>query len=416
MISALRLSFFVFVSITAFAQKQNSTPSVLLVSFDGFRYDYIDKHDLKNFKAFRENGSSADGLIPAYPSLTFANHYAIVTGMYPSNNGLVDNSFYDSALNVTYTISNRELVSNPVFYGGTPLWTLARQAGMKTASYFWVGSEVSDESKRPDKFFVYDVKTSFITRADSVISWLNQKENDRPRLITLYFNEPDHVAHETGPNSPETHAILLKMDSVLGYLMDGVRKVKAPVNTILVSDHGMAELKSVNETFVFCDELYDVKSKKVRTVVSSALAHLYIDDQPALDSMYSLLKSKAHNYKVYKRSELPKHLNYGSNYRIGDLVMIAEPQHYIRFADRKGNTRLRAGGNFGVHGFDPTVVTEMRGIFLAQGPQVKKGVKLGLVRNIDIYPFVAKILNLPLPEIDGDPKALEKLHVGKNAK
>jgi predicted AlkP superfamily pyrophosphatase or phosphodiesterase len=412
MISKFRLVlFFVLASVASFAQKQKSSPSVLLVSFDGFRYDYIDKHNLKNFKAFRASGSSAEGLIPAYPSLTFANHYAIVTGTYPSTNGLVDNSFYDSILNVTYTISNRELVSNPAFYGGTPLWTLAKQSGMKTASYFWVGSEINDEARRPDKFFPYDVKTGFNTRVDSVVSWLNKKDSERPRLITLYFNEPDHVSHETGPNSAETHAILLKMDSVLGYLMDGIKKTRAPVNTILVSDHGMAELKSVDETFVFCDELYDVKSKKVRTVVSSALAHLYIDDQPALDSMYNLLKSKEKNFKVYKRNELPKHLNYGNNYRIGDLVMIAEPQHYIRFNDRKGNARSRTGGNFGVHGYDPTAVTEMRGIFLAQGPQVKKGQRLGLVKNVDIYPFVAKILGLTVPKNDGDPKTLEKIYL-----
>lgn len=395
------------------ALAQANAPTVLLVSFDGFRYDYVDKHDLRNFKAFRENGAAAEGLIPCYPSLTFPNHYSIVTGMRPEHHGLVDNAFYDSALNISYAIANRQTVGDARFYGGTPLWTLAKQAGMKTASYFWVGTEVTDPARRPDIYHLYDAKVDFKTRVDSVLSWLGRSGKARPNFITLYFNEPDHVSHESGPNSPETHAMLLKMDSVLGYLVEGVKKVKAPVNTILVSDHGMAELLMANETFVFLDELYDVQTKKFKTIVSSSLAHLYIDDTHTLDSMYMLLKSKEDRYKIYKKNELPAHLGYGHHYRIGDLVMIANPQHYIRHSNRKENVQhSRTRQHFGVHGFDPTVVTDMRGIFFAQGPQVKKGEKLGLVRNIDIYPFIAQILHLPVPPIDGDAKALEKIRVG----
>ena len=388
---------------------QNSEPSVLLISFDGFRHDYIDKHDLKNFKAFRAKGAYAEALIPCYPSLTFPNHYSIVTGMRPSTHGLVDNSFYDSALNKQYSISNREVVEDGRFYGGTPLWTLAKKSGLKTASYFWVGSEISDPSRQPDKYFLYDVKVPFKTRVDSVLAWLNKKDSERPRLVTLYFSEPDHTSHETGPNSGETHEVLLKMDSILGYLTQGLGKVKAPVNTIIVSDHGMAELTMEDETFVFLDELYDVRSKKIRTVLGSSQAHLYIDDKHTLDSMYTLLKSKEKQFTVYRRKELPKHLQY-DHYRIGDLVMMAAPKHVVRLADRKANAqKMEKGSRFGVHGYDPTVVTDVRGIFLAQGPQIKQGEKLGLVRNIDVYPLVARILGLTIPKIDGDPKALEKI-------
>jgi len=391
---------------TSFSQ---TPPSVLLVSFDGFRYDYIDKHDLKNFKAFRAGGVSAEGLIPCYPSLTFANHYSIVTGMLPASHGLVDNTFYDSVSNVVYTTANRKAVSDPQYYGGTPLWMLAKKAGMKSASYFWVGTEITDRSMAPDITYPYDGKVPFKTRVDSVLAWLNRNDNERPRLITLYFSEPDHTSHESGPNSPENHATLLKMDSVLGYLVAGVKKVNTPVNTIIVSDHGMAELVHDDKTFVYLDELYDIKSSKVKTVVSSAIAHLYVNEKPALDSMYALLKSKEDRFKVYRRNDLPKHLKY-NHYRIGDLVLMSEPTFYIRHSGRKNANRSRQGLHFGVHGFDPTVVTDMRGIFLAQGPQIKHGQPLGLVRNIDIYPLVAKILGLTLPKIDGDPKALEKIY------
>jgi predicted AlkP superfamily pyrophosphatase or phosphodiesterase len=406
--------FFLLLAAATFATAQQAPPSVLLISFDGFRHDYIDKHDLKNFKAFRANGVSAEGLIPCYPSLTFPNHYSIVTGMRPANHGLVDNSFYDSAFNISYTIGNMAAVSDGRFYGGKPLWTLAREAGMKTASFFWVGSEIADPSRRPDITVPYDGKVSFKTRIDSVLAWLGRKDRERPRFISLYFSEPDHESHETGPNSPENIRVLQTMDSLLGYLSQGLKKIGAPVNTILVSDHGMSELVMADETFVFVDELYDVGSKKVRTVVSSTLAHLYIDDKKTLDSMYTLLKGKEDRFKVYRRNELPKQLQYGRHYRIGDLVMMANPAHNIRRSDRKTYMqRGKPGAFFGVHGFDPTMVADMRGLFLAQGPNLRKGEKLGLVRNIDIYPLVVRILGLKLPPIDGDPKALKKIYIGR---
>jgi alkaline phosphatase D len=284
---------------------------------------------------------------------------------------------------------------------------------MKTASYFWVGSEVNDASIAPDIHFRYDGKVPFRTRVDSVLAWLRRNDAERPRLITLYFHEPDHTSHETGPSSPETHAVLLKMDSILGYLMSGMEEVKAPVNTILVSDHGMAELAREDKTFVFLDELYDVRSPTVKTVLSSALVHLYIDDKYELDSMYSLLKSKEDRFRVYKRKELPKHLKY-DHYRIGDLVLMAEPYYYFRHSGRRIATQHpREGAHFGVHGYDPTVVKDMRGIFLARGPQIKKGRRVGPVRNIDIYPLIARILGLSLPPIDGDPDALESIYAGR---
>jgi len=392
---------------------QPGSPTVLLVSFDGMRFDYIDKHDLKNFKAFRAAGTAAEAIIPCYPSLTFPNHYSIVTGMRPGHHGLVDNNFYDSATSVTYSIRNRDAGADIRYYGGTPLWTLARLAGLKSASFFWVGSELSEPSARPDKFVKYDEKIPFRTRVDSVLAWLRLDAAERPRFITLYFWEPDHTSHDTGIESAETRAALLKMDSVLGYLMQGLAATSLPINTILVSDHGMSELTMADDTFVFLDELYDVKASRIRTVPSSTLAHLYINSRSATDSLYTLLKQKEKYFKVYKNTNLPADWHY-NHYRVGDIIIVAEPLHNIRLGNRQAFfQQAKQGSKFGVHGYDPAVVTDMRGIFMAQGPQIKKGVKLGLVRNIDIYPFLARILKLKLPEIDGDPRALQSLYNGK---
>src|SRR5687768_6178919 len=121
------------------------TPYVILISFDGFRHDYLKQVDAPNFKSIIKNGSHADGLIPSFPSKTFPNHYSIVTGLYPGHHGLVDNQFYDPLQQKPYSMRNRGAVTDPVFYGGTPLWQLAKQHGIKSASYFWVGSELKAE-------------------------------------------------------------------------------------------------------------------------------------------------------------------------------------------------------------------------------------------------------------------------------
>ncbi len=382
--------------------------SVVLVSFDGFRHDYIDRHDLRNFKALRAGGSSAKSLVPCFPSLTYPNHYAIVTGMRPASNGLVDNTFYDSIDHITYTLSDRATVQDARFYGGTPLWVLARKSGVRSASYFWVGTEVTDPARRPEVSYLYDSKVTNKARVDSALVWLAQGI----RFVSLYFSEPDHTSHKTGPSSSDTHAALLKMDSVLGYLMQGVARLKAPVNLVVVSDHGMAELPVRDDTFIFLDELYDIATPRVRTVISSSLAHLYVEDQHVLDSMYSVLRAKENHFKVYKRAELPKEYHY-DHYRVGDLVILAEPYHTLRLQNRASSRQLRTTSFIGVHGYDPAVVEDVHGIFLAAGPQVKRGVRLGRVRNIDVYPFVAKVLGLPLPSIDGDPDALKKIYRGK---
>jgi predicted AlkP superfamily pyrophosphatase or phosphodiesterase len=391
---------------------QDNSPAVLLVSFDGFRYDYIDQHDLKNFKKFRAAGAAAQGLVPCFPSSTFPNHYTLVTGLRPASHGLVDNSFYDSAFNVSYSQGNRAAVEDPRFYGGTALWTLAKATGLKTASYFWVGSEHTEEGKRPDRYFIYDEKVPFGSRVDSVLAWLRKEGSVRPRFVTLYFSEPDHTAHETGPRSEETGAVLLKMDSLLGALMTGLKALKSPVNTILVSDHGMTEVTVADSTFVFLDEIYDVRTRRFRTVVSSTLAHLYIDRSSTRDSMITILKARQTQYKVYRKEDLPIQWHY-NHYRTGDLVLVANPGHVIRHSNRATYyQRVKPGARVGVHGYDPTTVTEMRGIFLASGPQINEGLQLGLVNNVDIYPLLARILKLKSPPIDGDERALWNVYKG----
>lgn len=393
----------------ALAQKEQ-LPYVILVSFDGFRHDYVEKLDLPNFKAFIKKGTQAEAIIPCFPSLTFPNHYSIVTGMYPAAHGLVDNTFYDSVRNSSYRMSDKEKVVDPYYYGGTPLWLLAKQHGIKSASYFWVGSELNDEKLRPDYSYPYDEKIPFQSRIDQVLAWLKLPENERPHFITLYFSSPDHESHEYGPWAEDTKKTLVRMDSLLGNLMKGVKETKLPVNTILVSDHGLSELTMEPETFIFLDELMDITNKSIRISAARAITHFYIDDPAKSDSLYNVLKKQEKNYVIWKKKDFPTRWHYQSS-RVGDLVMTAKPYHCIQ---RSGRTKLfqeeTTGRKFGIHGFDPKEVKDMQGIFYAQGPNIKAGQKIPAIPNIDVYPLIVKILGMKLPVIDGNPETLKKVY------
>lgn len=385
-------------------------PYVILVSFDGFRYDYVDNFNPPHFKEFISKGSQAKALIPSFPSKTFPNHYTLVTGLNPGHHGLVDNSFYDRKRNEFYGMRNKDRVADPYYYGGVPLWELTRRNGMRSASFFWVGSEMSDESRRPDYYFRFDDSIDPTSRVDQVINWLKLPEQERPHIITLYFSFPDHEGHTYGPNSEENRLAVLKADSLLGKLMSGVQSTKLPVNVILVSDHGMLELPTQEETFIFIDELINRKDTTIVLVNGGTQTHLYFSDRDKKDSVYAFLKTQEGKFRVLKREEYPVRWNYNQD-RVGDLLIEAKPGYYIREASRaRFLSSAKIGSKLGVHGYDPEATPDVRGIFYAQGPNIKSGITVAPFHNIHVYPLIAKILGLPLPPIDGKSEVLDKLY------
>ena len=200
----LILSFFTLIPFGTKAQNTahpQEKQYVLLVSFDGFRNDYPEKFNLPNFQQLKQKSSYSKGLIPSFPSKTFPNHYTIITGMYPGSHGLVDNKFFSPSLQKIYSIPDRSAVQNPDFYGGTPLWQWFQQHGIKTASYFWVGSEAPIQGQFPTYYHIYDQNIPYSKRVDEVMNWFRLPEEDRPQFVTLYFEFVDSAGHRTGTNS-----------------------------------------------------------------------------------------------------------------------------------------------------------------------------------------------------------------------
>jgi predicted AlkP superfamily pyrophosphatase or phosphodiesterase len=399
------VGFLLIASFFSWAQK-NATPYVVLVSFDGFRYDYVTKYNLPHFKELMNQGASAEAMIPSFPSKTFPNHYTIVTGLYPGHHGLVDNSFYDRKLKRQYGMRDQSAVTDPVFYGGTPLWQLAQQQGLKSASYFWVGSEAPVRGKFPDYYFKFDDTFPNEKRIDQVIDWLSLPEEDRPHFISIYFSLVDHVSHDFGPNSKETQQAVITADSLLGNMMDKLKSVKLPVNLIVVSDHGMVELKQEKTTYITLNKLFNTNDKEIILANGGTQAHLYTNNP---DSLYTILKKQENHFKVYRQKDFPFHWNY-KNQRVGDPMIVANLGYYITTAAKDFVKNPPKIPVFGVHGYDPMETKDTHAIFYAMGPNIKSGIIIKPFENIHVYPFIAKILGLKIPKVDGDVKVLNGIY------
>jgi alkaline phosphatase D len=407
------LTFFVvglLYSIIAFGQS-GETPYVVLVSFDGFRFDYAEKFDATNFKSIIRQGAKAEGLIPSFPSKTFPNHYSIVTGLYPGNHGLVDNQFYDPDRKEYYEMKNRIRVTDPYYYRGVPLWKLARQHGVKSASMFWIGSELSQSDLQPDYYFEYDESLPDTARIQQILSWLKLPQKERPHFITLYFSSPDHEGHLFGPSSEETKQAVLRADRNLGILMKGLAETTLPINMIVVSDHGMEELKTNPESYIFLDEILSRDDTTVQVSNAGTQAHLYLTNKSKVDSLFRILKKNSGKYSVFRPEDFPKHWHYKTP-RAGDLLLTAAPGYYIVGAQRKSFlAELKPGNTIGVHGYDPATAKNMHGIFYATGPNIKPQTTIPAFENIHIYPLIAEILGLPIPPIDGKLQVLRPILV-----
>jgi len=192
-------------------------PYVILISLDGYRYDYTERFQPPHLSKFVEDGIQAESMLPCFPSKTFPNHYSIATGMYPENHGLVNNTFYDPTKDAIYRISDREKVENGSWYGGTPLWVQAAKSGMVTASYFFVGSEADVQGIRPTYYHRYDGSIPNEERTAAVVEWLKLPATQRPHLITMYFSDMDDIGHRAGPNDDDAlKETILDLDETLG--------------------------------------------------------------------------------------------------------------------------------------------------------------------------------------------------------
>lgn len=376
-------------------------PYVILVSIDGFRYDYAGKYGARNILKFASEGVQAVSMRPVFPSSTFPNHYTIATGMYPAHHNLVANTFYNREKDEMYMIRDRDKVEDGDWYGGRPLWVLAEKDSMVAASYFWVGSEADVRGIRPSYYYQYDSSVPNQERVDQVIQWLQLPEAERPHFITLYFSVVDSKGHSTGPESEETRDAVLHVDKMIGDLDQKVAALDLPVNIILVSDHGMYPVNLEKPVYPEMEVDLDgfVKAK------AATYWMLYHHDPGQVDEAFRKLEAKANSrFQVYRQADIPAYLHYGGNPLIGDILIMANPPNIL--------TSWGFRDNPGQHGYDPYTTPEMGAIFYAKGPSFRKGMTIPTFQNIHVYPLITHILGLENPgDIDGDFAVLDTVLV-----
>lgn len=378
----------------AVAARAQATPILILVSFDAWRWDYLDRVDAPNLKALAARGVRSEGLIPSYPSLTFPNHYTIVTGLRPDRHGIVSNTMLDRSIGAERFTMSSTTAKDARWWGGEPIWTTAIRQGRKSAAMFWPGSE----AVFPTYWKPFDDEMPASDRVAQVLRWLALPPAEAPVFLTLYFSDVDSSAHRGGPNSPDVAAAATRVDRSLGDLIAGLDRLglTSRATIVVVSDHGMAQTSSERQ-IVLSDYISQAEADVVDT---GATLGLNPRGGTTVDALYRKLAFKHPSLAVYKREEAPAWLHYGKNPRVPAIIGLVEAGWTVvsrRPANAPATPRIG-----GAHGYDGRY-RDMHGLFVAAGPRIRRGVVAPQLENIHLYHFMCEVLGLRPAINDGDP-------------
>jgi predicted AlkP superfamily pyrophosphatase or phosphodiesterase len=391
-----RIALLVAVLFCGIGPQAQQRPLLILVSLDGFRWDYLDRVPTPNLRGLIARGVRAQGLIPSYPSKTFPNHYTIVTGLYPGHHGIVANNILDPATGRRLAMNIVKEVQDPMWWGGEPLWVTAQRGGLIAGAMYWPGSEAPIKGMRPRYWNAFSSLLPPLARIDRVLDWVDLPATERPAFITLYFSEVDSAGHDSGPDSRQVRSAIAEVDGYIGRLLRGLerRGALATTNLVVVSDHGMAATD--RRRVIVLDDYISLNDVDVVDINPT----LGLVPKPGREADVYRALSRVRHLKVYRRAETPKHWHYNAHPRIPPIVGVADEGWQV--VQRSGLRQILAAVSGGTHGYDPAV-TSMRGIFIAAGPAFRQGARIPAFENIHIYNGLAQVLGVTAAPNDGDP-------------
>lgn len=372
--------------VSAVATQADRPDPVILISIDGFRPDYLGRGATPVMDGLVAGGAFGP-MRPSFPSVTFPNHYTLVTGLHPDHHGIVGNRFTDAELGV-FTMASKE---SGFWDQAEPIWVSAEKAGVRAGTMFWPGSEVEIHGVRPSRWEPFDQSMSGDARVDRILSWLDLPADQRPRFETLYFDIVDSAGHRHGPDAAETRAAVASVDASIGRLVEGLKARGLYDRTllVLVSDHGMAATSP--DRVVWIDDIIDPAALQI----GYGGAVLTADPAPGREAeVQQKLVGRHPHMECWNKADVPARLVYGSNPRVARIVCLVETGWLTATRDRPVT---RPGG---AHGYD-NQAPEMQALFIAHGPGVIPGRRLTDLDSVDVQPFLARMLGVTAPQGDG---------------
>lgn len=368
---------------------------LVLISIDALRADYLGKGDTPNLDRIASQGVRAEWMNPSYPALTFPNHFTLVTGLRPDHHGVVHNTMRENGLG-DFRVADLEAVGDGRWWQAEPIWVGAEKAHLPTAIWAWPGSAAQIDGVRPTRSRPYDESISAARRADEVAAWLLEPATTRPRFASLYLEMVDGAGHDFGPDAPQTRAAVREVDAAIGRLLDALasKGLLDRINLIVVSDHGMATVASGHAI-----DVEDIVPMADAAVISVGQSVGIAPREGRMHAVEQRLLGRHDHYQCWRKGELPPRWHYGSNPRVPPIIcQMDEGWDALPAATI---AKRAPGATRGSHGYDP-VLPSMRATFIAHGPAFRKGVVIPAFDNVDVYPLMTRLLDIPSRANDGD--------------
>ncbi len=378
------------------AEEERPLP-LLLISIDGFRYDYFDLAEIPAIQRLVDGGVKADGLHHVFPTKTFPTHYSIVTGCHAGTHGVVANSMWDPDRDARFSLGNREAVGDGFWYQACePIWVTAQNQGLRAGTYFWPGSEARIRGVRPSFWKLYSNDVPHLERVETLLEWMDLPAEERPTFLTLYFSAVDSMGHRHGPRADPVRDALIDVDHHLGILFEGLeeRGLLDQMHILITSDHGMSWVDF--ERYIMLDDFLDLS----RVLVSDwgPAAQIWATDTE-VDEIVAALDGAHPHLRVWAREDIPARFRFGTHRRVPDVVAKADPGWLI--SNRPFMAGQRQFSLMGQHGWDPAL-REMHGAFVVHGPAFAAGSRIPTVRSVDLYALMTHLLGLdPAAEQEG---------------
>ncbi|KAG9343706.1 hypothetical protein JZ751_013084 [Albula glossodonta] len=387
---------------------------VLLISFDGFRWDYDRDVDTPNLDAMAMDGVKAAYVTPPFITITSPTHFTLLTGKYVENHGVIHNMWFNTTTQERKPYYMTQFVNEWWDNGSLPIWITAQRQGRKAGSLHFPGTASSYQGERAmvsevePRFYNYSNETAWRESVDKVMGqWFGAQDLD---FVSMYFGEPDATGHRHGPDSPERRAMVRQVDRTVGYIRDSARRhdLADRLDIIITADHGMRTVLRnglVNEIILSQIPGFTFKDLSFHLVDFGPVGML-LPKEGRLEKVYNALKGAHPNLHVYKREEMPERLHYANNPRILPLLLISDPGYVI-------NGYVPLQFNKGEHGFDNEDM-DMKPFFRAVGPSFRQNLEVGPFETVNVYPLMCHLLGIKPEPNDGHLDATRHMLVSSD--